>query len=351
MKPLSSTSIKYVPGRSIAEIAEQYHIPFDAIIKLGSNENPLGPSPAAIRAIIEDAGKVSIYPDSEASDLCDAISGYIGYPTDNIVASAGMDGVIDTLMRMLMPGKAIIPVPTFSYYGITTRSHHGTPIFVPRDREFAIDPQKIVSQALDEIQIIILCSPNNPSGNLISEADLRMILEKCDAIVFLDEAYVEFSSASMVHLVREYDNLIVGRTLSKAFGLAGLRIGYAVMSEQMKDEYGIYATPFSVSSIGIAAGVAALGDREYLKRSVELIREGREKLMEVPFNVYPSEANFVLVDVSPYQSEEVCDFLARKGIIVRDCSSFRGAGNSLIRVSVGMPEQNERVVQAFMEFS
>jgi len=102
MEPRSSTSVRYVPGRSIAEISEQYHIPPDAIIKLGSNENPLGPSPAAVRAIVEDADRISIYPDSEASDLCGAISEYTGYP------------------------RAIIPIPTFSYYGITTRSHHGT---------------------------------------------------------------------------------------------------------------------------------------------------------------------------------------------------------------------------------
>jgi len=355
MKPLQSTSptAKYVPGRSIAEISEQYNIPVDAIIKLGSNENPLGPAPAAVRAIIEHASKVSIYPDSDASGICDALSGYTGYPVANIVASAGMDGVIDTLMRMLMPGEAIIPVPTFSYYAITARTHHGTPVFVPRDENFDFDPQAIVSQVTDETRAIFLCSPNNPSGNLVSEADLRTILEgcgDCDAVVFLDEAYVEFSERSMIRLVREYDNLVVGRTLSKAFGLAGLRVGYAVMPERMRDEYLGYATPFSVSSLAAAAGIAALGDDAHLEQSVKLVRDGRSALMEIPFRVYPSEANFVLVDVSPHRSGEVCELLARKGIIVRDCSSFRDAGDALVRVSVGTPEQNERVVAAFLEF-
>ena len=363
MKPLPSTSpntnTKYVPGRSIAEISEQYNIPADAIIKLGSNENPLGPAPAAVRAIIEHANEVSIYPDSDASGLCDALSGYTGYPGANIVASAGMDGVIDTLMRMLMPGEAIIPVPTFSYYAISARTHHGTPVFVSRDENFGFDPQAIVSQVTDETRAIFLCSPNNPSGNPVPESDLRTILEGCGdcngcdgcgVVVFLDEAYVEFSERSMIHLVRDYDNLVVGRTLSKAFGLAGLRVGYAVMPEQMRDEYLGYATPFSVSSLAAEAGIAALGDDAHLKRSVKLVRDGRRTLMEIPFKVYPSEANFVLVDVSPHRSGEVCDLLARKGIIVRDCSSFRGAGDALVRVSVGTPEQNERVVEAFLEF-
>ncbi|KAF5416334.1 MAG: histidinol-phosphate aminotransferase [Candidatus Methanogaster sp.] len=360
MKPLpTSPTTKYVPGRSIAEISEQYNIPADAIIKLGSNENPLGPAPSAVRAIIKHANNVSIYPDSDASALCDALSGYTGYPGANIVASAGMDGVIDTMMRMLMPGEAIIPVPTFSYYGITARTHHGTPVFVSRDENFGLDPQAILSQVTNETRVIFLCSPNNPSGNLVSESDLRTILagcgdcngcDGCGAVVFLDEAYIEFSERSMIHLVREYDNLMVGRTLSKAFGLAGLRVGYAVMPEKMRDEYLRYATPFSVSSLATAAGIAALGDDAHLKQSVKLVRDGRKVLMEIPFKVYPSEANFVLVDVSPHQSGEVCELLAREGIIVRDCSSFRGAGDTLVRVSVGTPEQNERVVEAFSEF-
>ncbi len=346
----TGTGARYVPGKSIAEIAEQYQLPIDAIIKLGSNENPLGASPASVKAVMRDAGGISVYPDSDASGLCAAISKYTGYPVKNIVASAGMDGVIDTLMRVLMPGGAIIPVPTFSYYAISARSHHGTPVFVSRDQHFEISPQEIISQITGETRVIFLCSPNNPSGNPIPEHDLRTILENCDSVVFLDEAYVEFAEESMVHLVREYDNLVVGRTLSKAFGLAGMRSGYAVMPEQIRDEYSGYATPFAVNSLAVAAGIAALGDRDHLRQSIELVRNGRKKLADIPFAVYPSEANFVLVNVSPHQSSAVCDFLARKGVIVRDCSSFRGAGDSLVRVSVGTMEQNERVVEAFSEY-
>ncbi len=349
----TSNDSGYVPGRSIAEIAEEYHIPVDSIIKLGSNENPLGPSPAAVRAVTDRASGISVYPESDARDLCDAISGYTGHPAENIVAGAGMDGVIDTLMRILMPGEAIIPTPTFSYYAISAHAHHGKSLFALRDRNFAIDPQDILSQVTAETRVVFLCSPNNPSGNLIPESDLRTVLEgcdECDAIVFLDEAYVEFSKESMIHLAGEYDNLVVGRTLSKAFGLAGLRVGYAVMSEEMRDAYMGYATPFSVSSLATAAGVAALKDPKHLKRSIDLVQSGRKRLMEIPFKVYPSEANFVLVDVSPHRSDVVCDFLARKGIIVRDCSSFRGAGDFFVRVSIGMPEQNERVVEALGEF-
>ncbi len=349
----TNTNSGYVPGRSIAETSKAYNIPVDSIIKLGSNENPLGPSPAAVRAVTDRASGISVYPESDASDLRDAISEYTRHPAENIVAGAGMDGVIDTLMRILMPGEAIIPTPTFSYYAISARAHHGTPVFAPRDRDFAIDPQDILSQVTGGTRVIFLCSPNNPSGNLIPESDLQMILEGLegrDAIVFLDEAYVEFSERSMIDLAGEYDNLVVGRTLSKAFGLAGLRVGYGVMSERIRERYLKYATPFAVSTLATAAGIAALDDREHLTRSIEQVLDGRKKLAGIPFHIYPSEANFVLVDVSPHRSDAVCDFLARRGLIVRDCSSFRGAGDSLVRVSVGTAEQNERVVDAFSEF-
>ncbi|RZN33811.1 MAG: histidinol-phosphate transaminase [Methanosarcinales archaeon] len=349
----TNTNSGYVPGRSIAEIAEEYNIPVDSIIKLGSNETPLGPSPAAVQAVTDRASGISVYPESDAKDLCNAISEYTGHPAETIVAGAGMDGVIDTLMRILMPGEAIIPTPTFSYYAISARAHHGTPVFTPRNRDFSVDPQNILSQVTDETRVIFICSPNNPGGNLIPESDLRIILEGLegrDAIVFLDEAYVEFSERSMINLAKKHDNLVVGRTLSKAFGLAGLRVGYGVMSERTRERYLKYATPFAVSSLATAAGIAALGDREHLTRSIRLVRDGRKKLAGIPFPVHPSEANFVLVNVSPHRSDAVCDFLARRGLIVRDCSSFRDAGDSLVRVSVGTAEQNARVVDAFSEF-
>ncbi|NLO31254.1 MAG: aminotransferase class I/II-fold pyridoxal phosphate-dependent enzyme, partial [Methanosarcina mazei] len=190
--------------------------------------------------------------------------------------------------------------------------------------------------------------PNNPSGNLLPEADLRKIIENTDALVFVDEAYVEFADRNLAALVNEYDNVAVGRTFSKLFGLAGLRLGYGIMPEWLTKEYLRAATPFSVSLPALRAGLAALSDTEYLNKSINLAREGREYLKEkIPFKVYPSQANFVLVDVSPLKAKKVTESLLKKGIIVRPCDSFREAGDSFIRVTVGTPEQNEKVVRAF----
>ena len=345
---------EYVPGKSIEEIAGKYELDPDSIIKLGSNENPLGPSPRAVSAIKEKAGRVHLYPQADALELRKAIGEYTGYPAGNIVVSGnGMDGILDTIMRLFMSkgAESIIPIPTFSYYEIATLANGGKPVFVERNSDYYIAPENILDKVNVNTRIIFLCSPNNPTGNSIPEKDARKILES-DAIVFIDEAYVEFASSSIIGLVGEYENLIVGRTFSKAFGLAGMRMGYAIVPEWIAREYMKVMTPFSVDILSTAAGLAALGDQEHLKKSTKTVKQGRMQLSKglgTLCKVYSSDANFILVDVSPKSSKDVSELLLKKGIIVRDCSSFRGAGKSLIRISVGLQEQNEKVIEAFRE--
>ncbi len=343
---------EYVPGKSIEEIAEKYGIVPEMIIKLGSNENPLGPSPLAMAVLRQQAAKIHLYPPSDPFELRKAIASYTGYLPDNIVVSGnGMDGVVDTIMRLFMSNEAetIIPTPTFSYYEIATLANGGKPVFVERNEYFDISPEKVFDKVSKNTKIIFLCSPNNPSGNALHEEDARKILESVNSIVFIDEAYVEFAGSSLSGLVREYDNLIVGRTFSKAFGFAGMRMGYAIMPEWICREYMKVMTPFSVDVMSLAAGIAALDDRGYLEKSIETVKRGRIQLaqgLELLCRMFPSEANFILIDVSPHKASEVSESLLRKGIIVRDCTSFRGAGTSLIRITVGTKEQNEKVIDA-----
>jgi histidinol-phosphate aminotransferase len=342
---------EYVPGKSIEEIASTYGLDPASIIKLGSNENPLGPSSKAVQALVDVASCANIYPSADAMELREALSDYTGFPVSNLVASGpGMDGLLDGLCRLLIEkgDEVIVPVPTFSYYELPARACGGKPIFVKRNEDFSLDPKVILKAESSRTKIIFLCSPNNPSGNLLPEAALRTIIESTRALVFIDEAYVEFADRNLAGLVREYDNLVVGRTFSKVFGLAGLRLGYGIMPEWIVKEYVRAATPFSVSLPALKAGIAALSDVEHIQKSIELTREGREYLRDkIPFKVYPSQANFVLVDVAPLKAKVVTESLMRKGIIVRSCDSFREAGDTFIRVTVGTPEQNGEVVRAF----
>lgn len=344
---------EYVPGKTIDEIALSYGLDPDTIIKLGSNENPLGPSPEAVDALdrYKQLYQLSVYPSADSGELVEALSGYTGYPESNIVASGpGMDGLIDNLMRLVISqgDEVIIPTPTFSYYEIAARANGAVPVFVKRDNEFQIDSESVLKAETPRTKMIFICSPNNPSGDLIDEKKLHRIAESTKGLVFVDEAYVEFADRNMANLVDDYDNLIIGRTFSKAFGLAGMRIGYGIMPKWLKSEYMRISTPFNLSGPAITAGIAALSDTRHLKQSVELAREGRKHLKDnIPFNVYNSQANFVLVDVAPQKAKDVCEQLLEEGIIVRDCTSFRDAGDSLIRVTVGTKDQNKRVVEAF----
>ncbi len=343
---------EYVAGKSIEEIAKKYGISPGNIIKLGSNENPLGASPLAVAAIRENAGKVHIYPPKDAFELRKALSLYTGYPASNIVVSGnGMDGILDTMMRLFMKqgAEAVIPVPTFSYYEIATLANGGKPVFVTRGKDFEISAEDILNKVNDKTAMMFICSPNNPSGNTLGEEDAREILESISSIVFIDEAYADFSEHNLMELVKEYDNLIVGRTFSKAFGLAGMRLGYALVPEWLSKEYMKIMTPFSVDVLSLAAGIAALKDKEHLNRTLETVKKGRIQLsrgLGALCRFYPSEANFILIDVSPRTAKRVSESLLEKGIIVRDCTSFRGAGQSLIRITVGTKEQNEKVIDA-----
>ncbi|MCX9014396.1 MAG: histidinol-phosphate transaminase [Candidatus Methanoperedens sp.] len=343
---------EYVPGKSIEEIAKKYGLDPCNIIKLGSNENPLGPSPLAVAAIRVNAGKVNLYPPSDAASLRQEISGYTGYPASNIVVSgSGMDGVFDTMMRLFIsPGsETIIPLPTFSYYEIATLANGGTPVFAKRDGNFGINAAAILGNVTGNTKMVFLCSPNNPSGNTLNEKVAREIIESVNAIVFIDEAYVEFSENSLCGLVKEYGNVVVGRTFSKAFGLAGMRMGYAIAPEWICREYSKVMTPFSMDVLSCEAGIAALADIGHLTKTLETVEKGRIQLTDglSPLcKVYPSEANFILIDVSPATAADVSESLLKKGIIVRDCTSFRDAGESLIRITVGTKEQNRKVIDA-----
>ena len=365
-----NTKIKMrVPVRASLQEIEEYK-PGKLVkgaIKLSSNENPLGPSPEVIREIVKrlEAGELNlnVYPwEKNEDELRDEISRYVGVGAriekDNVVLGAGVDGVLDTLARIFIANgdEALIPIPTFSLYESLIKIAGGVPRYVKRKsgEDFSIPVKDLISLCNEKTKLIFISSPNNPTGNCIPEDEIREIIESVDsrAMVVIDEAYAEFADSSLVNLVTKYENVAVMRTFSKAFGLAGLRVGYGIIPEWLTSPYKKVAMPFSVNSIAIKAAIAALRDQAYLRKTVEMVKHERafitENLRRVFKKVYPSEANFVLADVSPAKSAVVYAELMKRGIIVRDCSSFRGAGDSFIRVTIGTREQNEKVVDALI---
>lgn len=331
----------YVAGKGYVEISRKYGLKPESIIKLGSNENPYGPSPKAIRAMQEVSPER--YPEPE--ELIESLSRYTGYPSEMIIIGAGMDGVMDTLTRLFLEkgDRTFIPIPTFSYYEILTRLCGAEPILGKRGPEFDVP-----AEVPGDVKMAFICSPNNPTGNLVAEKDLRQIVESTEGVVFLDEAYADFADRNFMGLVKDYDNLVVGKTMSKAFGLAGLRLGYAIAPEWIADQYRRAAPPFfGITCATVAAGVGALEDLDYMRRSVAIIRSERERLQK-EIDSHPSQANFIYIETEEPSNVAVEKFL-RRGIIIRDCRSFRGAGEHHVRVTVGTPQQNDIFLEAYGE--
>jgi histidinol-phosphate aminotransferase len=318
---------------------------WEQIARLGSNENPFPPSPLAIAGAIEALASVNRYPDERTASLVEALTRAFG--DYSFVTGVGMDGVIETVLRTLIePGDRVaISTPTFSFYGIAARAQAGTACAIPRNPDFSVDARAIIEQSRGA-KITFLCTPNNPTGNATPPAVVEEICEDIDGLLFLDNAYVEFSEIDYLPLMRQFDNLIIGRTFSKAYSLAGLRVGFACVPAWFEPVYRRAQTPFALNAVSAAAATGALADTGHVRRIVEHVTGWRRRFFEeVPFPVLPSDANFMLIDVAPMSADDAVDALARRGVVVRSAAGFPGLGTHYIRVSIGESWENERFLQ------
>jgi histidinol-phosphate aminotransferase len=333
----------YVFAKKAEDIAREYGI--GRIARLASNENPEPLSPAAREAAEKALLQVNRYPDERVDVLIHALRSYYG--DYNFVCGVGMDGVIETLFRTLIdPGEAVaISTPTFSFYALAATGQGAEVITVPREADFSVDIKKL-TRAGGKAKIVVVCSPNNPTGNATPVDQVAELLEGIEGVLFLDNAYVEFSDNNYVPLMKKYENLILGRTFSKVHSLAGLRVGYAFVPRWLVPWYRRASTPFTVNSVSAAGAAAALQDKEHVQRyTTQVIRWRKRFISEVKFPVLPSDANFVMIDVAPRTSDEMTAELARHGVIVRSCRSFAGLPDNYIRVSIGDDWENERFLQ------
>lgn len=315
------------------------------LARLASNENPFPPSPNAIAAALAELETANRYPDERNESLLKALREYHG--EYRFVTGVGMDGVIETIIRMFINhgDRVAVSTPTFSFYSIAAKAQGGEVTLVPRRDDFSVDVEHFILESKDA-KISFICSPNNPTGNATSPEDIEYILEHIDGLLFLDNAYVEFSEYDYRPLMDRHENLIIGRTMSKAFSLAGLRVGYAFVPPWLEPYYMRAATPFTLNTISAMAAVGALSDHNHVLKIVQHVRTWRERyLNEIPYPVFPSDANFVMVDVAPRNAEDVVHDLARKGIIVRSCTSFPGLGEHYVRVGIGEDWECERFLE------
>ncbi|MUV58868.1 histidinol-phosphate transaminase [Halogeometricum sp. CBA1124] len=338
----------YVPGRGAEEVARELGMDPEELTKLSSNENPHGPSPDAVAAIEDAAPEVHVYPKTSHADLTDALAERWDVTAEQVWVSAGADGALDYLSRaVLEPGDRVLtPDPGFSYYPMSARYHHGevAEYRLSKADDFAQTPETVLD-AYDGERIVYVTTPHNPAGTEMRREDVVELLESVDedTLVVVDEAYGEYSERpSAVELLDDHDNLAVTRTFSKAFGLAGLRIGYAVVPEAWADAYARVNTPFAASEVACRAALAALDDEAYVETSVETARWARRYYHdELDAPTWPSGGNFVLAEVG--DGTAVAEAAKRRGIIVRDTSSF--GLPECVRVSCGTREETKRAVE------
>lgn len=344
----------YVPGLSVEEIKAKYGL--EQVIKLASNENPLGVSPLAQEAIARAAGQAFRYPQNHNPRLTAAIGKAMGLDPAHIVCGNGSDEVIDLLFRVLaQPGKSNVVCyeHAFSMYRLTAKLCGVEYREVPRGEDYRL-PLEALAEAVDKnTAMVFVTSPDNPTG-LAARAEELMVLSGVlpeGAVLVCDEAYMDFTwppeEYSMLAMVGELSNVVVLRTFSKAYGLAGLRLGYGALPLWLAEHVRRARPPFTVNVIAEEAALAVLEDDNFYSETLEVVFKGRELLLkrlpELGCQVWPSQANFVMFR-PPYPADQVCEELLKRGVIVRHLKSFGLADN--IRANVGTKAETEGFLKA-----
>lgn len=345
----------YIAGKPIEEVQREYGI--DNSIKLASNENPLGPSPMAVAAIRRAVENLHRYPDAAGYALSRSIARKYNIDPGSIVLGNGSDDIIALLaVVLLQPGdEVILPRPSFLFYEISVRSSGAVPVWVPL-KSFKTDLAGMIEKISPKTRMIFLNVPHNPTGSIISKSDFEQFIAAIppQIVVVLDEAYIEFVKAlNCVNSFdyRKADQPIVGmRTFSKAYGLAGLRVGYGVMPAALAQMLNRVRQPFNVNVLAQAGAVAALNDAKFLQETIALVHAELEfvyaALQKLKAPYIRSEANFFMVEVGDGRTaDDVFEELLKKGVIVRSMTSYRYPRH--IRVTIGKHEENVRFLEAF----
>jgi len=337
----------YVPGKPIEELERE--LGTTDSIKLASNENPLGPSPLAVKALRKGIADINRYPDGSCYYLKNALSEKLGLSPDEILSGNGSNEIIELAVRtFLSPGdEAIMAHPSFIVYSMIVQAAKGENIIVPL-KEWRHDLNAMASRITDKTKIIFIANPNNPTGTINTKTEMDSFMEKVPegVLVIVDEAYYEYISSpdyadSMKYFKQGRDILIL-RTFSKIYGLAGLRIGYGIAKTSIITEMNKVRQPFNVNSLAQKAALAALEDKKHLARTKRTNERGKKYLYKefkaMKINYIPTEANFIYIILEDDTAHQLYNDLLKQGVIVRPM------GPREIRVTIGLPNENKRLI-------
>jgi histidinol-phosphate aminotransferase len=347
----------YVPGKPTSTLARELGIEESSIVKLASNENPLGPSPKAVSAMQAALKESHLYPDGSGFELKRVIGDRFNVKAEELVLGNGSNDVLELVARtVLKPGdSAVYSKHAFAVYPLAVKAVGAKGIEVPTGANFATGLQAMHAAITSMTKVVFLANPNNPTGTFIEPATVESFVASVPAnvLVVLDEAYVEYLpkalQADSFAWVRKHPNLLVSRTLSKAYGLAGLRVGFGVGQPDLVDLMNRVRQPFNVNLVALAGATAALNDDAYIAQSVENNRAGMQQLLaafaKLALDHIPSYGNFVCVKIgSAHRTAAVNNALQQQGVIVRPIAGY--AMPEYLRISIGLPQENARFIEA-----
>ncbi|MGD8244773.1 MAG: histidinol-phosphate transaminase [Anaerolineae bacterium] len=346
----------YVPGKPVEEVQREYGL--DDVIKLASNENPLGPSSRAVQAIRDALPGLNVYPDSQSYTLRHAIADWFGVQADHVVVGNGADGIIlQTCMAYLDDeSEVVVSRSSFPVYDRFTHAMRAKLIKTPL-RDYRLDLGAMAEAITGRTKLVFVCNPNNPTGTIVTAAEVDAFMARAPdhVLVIFDEAYCELVDSAaypdtMAYLRQGRRNLMVMRTFSKAYGIAGVRLGYAFAAPEVLAPLNQVKEPFAVNLLAQVAGIAALEDEAFLERYIAENHAGRLTLyraferLGLPY--IESHANFVLAELGP-QALAIQERLLRRGVIVRGCVNYDLS--EFLRISVGSEAENSRLIGALEE--
>lgn len=340
----------YLPGKPVEELERELGI--SGSIKLASNENPLGPSPRAVEAIKDTAGELNRYPDGSGYYLKDRLSEKLSVSPDNIILGNGSNELLDIAVRTYMqPGdEAVMAHPSFVVYSMAVQSIGAKPIQTSL-KDYRHDLTAMLDAVTEKTRVVFIANPNNPTGTINKKDEFDHFMERLPdgLLVVVDEAYFEYVSdkeyADSMKWFRSGRDILILRTFSKIYGLAGLRIGYGIAKAGIAAEMNKIRAPFNTSTMAQAAALGALNDNEHIRRSHAVNEEGKaylyDEMKKLGLEYVPTEANFIYMPVE--DSAPLYEKLLRKGVIIRPM------GPKAVRVTIGLPEENKRFVEAIEE--
>lgn len=343
-------SIKpYVPGKPIEELERELGI--TGSIKLASNENPVGPSPLALKALRKGMNDLNRYPDGSCHYLRQALSEKLQVQPEEILFGNGSNELIELAVRTFMnPGEeAVMAHPSFVVYSTIVQAVQGKNIIVPlKDQRHDLD--EMASRITDRTKIVFIANPNNPTGTINTKAEMDTFMQRVPegVLVVVDEAYYEYVAsedyADSVKYFREGKALLILRTFSKIYGLAGLRIGYGIARTEINTEMNKIRQPFNINSLAQKAATAALGDDKHLLKTRKINEKGKKflykNLRALKIDYVPTEANFIYIPLNDASAFDLYNKLLSQGIIIRPM------GPNAVRITIGLPEENRRLIEA-----